>query len=124
MVRVPRSRGGRSGVMLVLLGAGGALVPLIGAYFQFVDTAGLAAGEGGRTGDAAGAAQAGDRRAKSGLLSGFKDLLMQGEAVGVAVGLRVAVAFRVLINAFADNIISPLVNAAGGGGAAGQGLGW
>jgi large conductance mechanosensitive channel len=42
----------------------------------------------------------------------------------IAVGLVVALAFSTLIKAFTDSIITPLVNAAGGGGAAGKGLGW
>lgn len=35
MLRVPRSRGALSGVLLVLLGAWGALVPLIGPHFHY-----------------------------------------------------------------------------------------
>jgi large conductance mechanosensitive channel len=49
---------------------------------------------------------------------------MQGDLIIVAVGLVVALAFSTLIKAFTDNIITPLVNAAGGGGGAGKGLGW
>jgi large conductance mechanosensitive channel len=58
------------------------------------------------------------------MLKGFKNFLMQGNLIVIAVGLVVAVAFSTLIKAFTDNIITPLVNAAGGGGAAGKGLGW
>ncbi len=58
------------------------------------------------------------------MFKGFKNFLMQGELVVIAVGLVVALAFSTLIKAFTDNIITPLVNAAGGGGANGQGLGW
>jgi large conductance mechanosensitive channel len=58
------------------------------------------------------------------VLKGFKNFLMQGELVVIAVGLVVALAFSTLIKAFTDTIITPLVNAAGGGGAAGKGLGW
>ena len=57
------------------------------------------------------------------MLSGFKNFLMQGDLIIIAVGLVVALAFAGLIQAFTDNIITPLVNAAGGG-AAGEGLGW
>jgi large conductance mechanosensitive channel len=57
-------------------------------------------------------------------MKGFKNFLMQGELVVIAVGLVVALAFSTLIKAFTDNVITPLVNAAGGGGAAGKGLGW
>jgi hypothetical protein len=35
MMRVPRSRGALSGVLLVLLGAWGALIPFIGPYFNY-----------------------------------------------------------------------------------------
>ena len=57
------------------------------------------------------------------MLRGFKNFLMQGELIVIAVGLVVALAFSTLIKAFTDNIITPLVNAAGGKGAA-VGLGW
>ena len=50
-----------------------------------------------------------------GLLQGFKNFLMQGDIVIVAVGLVIALAFSNLIGAFTDNIITPLVNAIGGG---------
>jgi large conductance mechanosensitive channel len=53
---------------------------------------------------------------------GFKNFLMQGELVVIAVGLVVALAFSTLIKAFTDNIITPLVNAAGGGGSTGLGV--
>lgn len=58
------------------------------------------------------------------MLKGFKNFLMQGELIVIAVGLVVALAFSTLIKAFTDSIITPLVNAAGGGGAAGKGIGW
>jgi large conductance mechanosensitive channel len=48
---------------------------------------------------------------------------MQGELIVIAVGLVVALAFSTLIKSFTDNVITPLVNAAGGG-SAGKGLGW
>jgi hypothetical protein len=38
MLRVPRSRGALSGVLLVLLGAWGALIPFIGPYFHYAFT--------------------------------------------------------------------------------------
>jgi large conductance mechanosensitive channel len=58
------------------------------------------------------------------VLKGFKNFLMQGELIVIAVGLVVALAFSTLIKAFTDSIITPLVNAAGGGGAGGKGIGW
>jgi hypothetical protein len=38
ILRVPRSRGALSGVLLILLGAWGALVPLVGPYFHYAYT--------------------------------------------------------------------------------------
>lgn len=57
-------------------------------------------------------------------MKGFRNFLMQGDLVVIAVGLVVALAFSTLIKSFTDSIITPLVNAAGGGGATGKGLGW
>jgi large conductance mechanosensitive channel len=57
------------------------------------------------------------------MLRGFRNFLMQGDLIVIAVGLVVALAFSTLIKAFTDSIITPLVNAAGGGGSGG-GLGW
>jgi large conductance mechanosensitive channel len=56
------------------------------------------------------------------LLKGFKNFLMQGDLIVVAVGLVIALAFSTLIKAFTDNVITPLVNAAGGGGVNGLGV--
>jgi large conductance mechanosensitive channel len=58
------------------------------------------------------------------MLRGFKNFLMQGDLIIIAVGLVVALAFSTLIKAFTDSIITPLVNAIAGGGASGRGLGW
>ncbi|WP_238018161.1 MscL family protein [Dactylosporangium sp. AC04546] len=58
------------------------------------------------------------------MLKGFKNFLMQGDLIVVAVGLVVALAFSTLIKAFTDSIITPLVNALAGGGATGKGIGW
>ena len=49
------------------------------------------------------------------VIRGFKNFLMQGDLVLVAVGLSIALAFSTLVKAFADSIITPLVNAIGGG---------
>ncbi len=38
MLRVPRSRGALTGVLLVLLGAWGALIPFVGPYFHYAYT--------------------------------------------------------------------------------------
>ena len=47
-------------------------------------------------------------------MQGFKRFLMQGNLIVIAVGLVVATAFSVLIKAFTDNVITPLVDAVGG----------
>lgn len=57
-----------------------------------------------------------------GLLQGFKNFLMQGDVVIVAIGLVIALAFSTLIAAFTTNVITPLVNAAGAGGGTGLGF--
>ena len=55
-------------------------------------------------------------------MRGFKNFLMQGQLVVVAVGLSIALAFSVLVQTFTGTIITPLVNAAGGGGTDGLGV--
>jgi large conductance mechanosensitive channel len=66
--------------------------------------------------------EARSERPSTGWLQGFKNFLMQGDIVIVAVGLVIALAFSTLIGAFTDNIITPLVNAIGGGGGTGLGF--
>ena len=58
------------------------------------------------------------------MFKGFRNFLMQGELVVIAVGLVVALAFSTLIKSFTDSIVTPLINAAGGKGASNAGLGW
>jgi large conductance mechanosensitive channel len=58
------------------------------------------------------------------MLRGFKNFLMQGDLIIIAVGLVVALAFSTLVKAFTDSIITPLVNAIAGGGSTGKGIGW
>ena len=55
-------------------------------------------------------------------MRGFKNFLMRGDVIVVAVGLVVALAFSSLITAFTTYIISPIVAAAGG--KSGLGLGF
>lgn len=57
-------------------------------------------------------------------MKGFKNFLMQGDLIVIAVGLVIALAFSTLIKSFTDSIITPLVNAAQGGGPNSLGLGW
>jgi large conductance mechanosensitive channel len=56
------------------------------------------------------------------VFSGFKNFLMQGQLVVVAVGLSIALAFSTLVSTFTGAVITPLVNAAGGGGTNGLGF--
>lgn len=56
------------------------------------------------------------------VLKGFKSFLMQGNVIVAAIGLAIALAFSTLVAAFTTNIITPLVNAAGGGGSNGLGF--
>jgi large conductance mechanosensitive channel len=57
------------------------------------------------------------------MLKGFKNFLMRGDVIVVAVGLVVALAFSNLVKAFTDSIINPLIASAQGG-VKGPGLGW
>jgi large conductance mechanosensitive channel len=61
-------------------------------------------------------------RLEAAMLKGFKNFLMQGDLIIIAVGLVIALAFSTLIKAFTDFIINPLISAAQGGNA--LGLGW
>ena len=55
-------------------------------------------------------------------MRGFKNFLMRGDVIVVAVGLVVALAFSGVITAFTSNIINPIVAALGG--STGNGLGF
>ena len=56
------------------------------------------------------------------MLTGFKNFLMRGDIVTVAIGLAVALAFSALIASFTANIISPIVSRAQGSHAVGLGV--
>lgn len=56
------------------------------------------------------------------MIKGFKNFLMRGDIVVIAVGLVIALALSTLIVAFTTNVINPLVARAQGGTSAG--LGW
>lgn len=49
------------------------------------------------------------------MLKGFKDFLMRGNVVDLAVGIAIGVAFTTLVGAFGTSIINPLVASVGGG---------
>ncbi|MEU6364379.1 MscL family protein [Streptomyces sp. NPDC046931] len=56
------------------------------------------------------------------MLKGFKNFLMRGDVIVVAVGLIVALAFSTLIKAFTDFVINPIIARAQGRNSVG--LGW
>lgn len=56
------------------------------------------------------------------MLRGFKNFLMRGDVIVVAIGLIVALAFSTLIKAFTDYVINPIIARAQGG--VSPGLGW
>jgi len=56
------------------------------------------------------------------MFTGFKNFIMRGDIVTVAVGLAIALAFSALIAAFTSNIINPIVSRAEGGNAIGLGV--
>ncbi len=56
------------------------------------------------------------------MFKGFKNFLMRGDVIIIAVGLVIALAFSTLISAFTTNVINPLIAAAQGGHTIG--LGW
>jgi large conductance mechanosensitive channel len=55
-------------------------------------------------------------------MKGFRNFLLRGDIVVIAVGLIVALAFSTLIGAFTTDVINPLITRAEGTDAAG--LGW
>lgn len=57
------------------------------------------------------------------VLKGFKDFLMRGNVIDLAVALIIGLAFTAIVTAFTDGLIKPLINAIGGSDAA-QGLGF
>lgn len=58
------------------------------------------------------------------MLKGFKNFLLRGELIVIAVGLVVALAFSSLITAFTTNIITPLINSLAGSSPTNKGLVW
>lgn len=56
------------------------------------------------------------------MLKGFRNFLMQGDVVVLAIGLMVALALHTLIEAFATSIIDPLIARAQGSHAVGLGV--
>lgn len=48
-------------------------------------------------------------------MKGFKNFVMQGNVIDLAVGVVIGSAFTALIGAFVDNLIQPIINVFGGG---------
>ena len=47
-------------------------------------------------------------------MKGFKEFIMQGNVLDLAVGVVIGGAFTALIGAFVDNLIQPVINVFGG----------
>jgi len=47
-------------------------------------------------------------------MKGFKDFVMQGNVIDLAVGVVIGAAFTALITAFVENLIQPVINLFGG----------
>ena len=50
------------------------------------------------------------------MLKGFKDFLLRGNVVDLAVAVVVGAAFIAVVDSFADSFLTPLIGLAGGGG--------
>ncbi|WP_295627944.1 large-conductance mechanosensitive channel protein MscL [uncultured Corynebacterium sp.] len=57
------------------------------------------------------------------MLAGFKEFIMRGNVIDLAVGVVIGAAFTSIVTAFTDNLMQPLINAIGGTDAA-DGLGF
>jgi large conductance mechanosensitive channel len=57
------------------------------------------------------------------MLKGFKDFMLRGNVVDLAVAVVVGAAFTTIVTAFTTGLIKPLINAVGGSNAA-KGLGF
>jgi large conductance mechanosensitive channel len=58
------------------------------------------------------------------MVQGFKNFLLRGDLIIIAVGLVVALAFNSLVMAFTNDVITPLINALAGSGLNHQGVGF
>lgn len=56
------------------------------------------------------------------MLQGFKDFIMRGNVIDLAVGVVIGAAFTAIVTSFSDNIINPLINSVGGADFSGLGL--
>ena len=58
------------------------------------------------------------------MLQGFKDFIMRGNVIELAVGVVIGAAFTAVVTAFSESIINPLLAALGGVDYSGLGLGF
>ncbi|WP_018297564.1 large conductance mechanosensitive channel protein MscL [Corynebacterium lubricantis] len=56
------------------------------------------------------------------MLQGFKEFIMRGNVIDLAVGVVIGAAFTAVVTAFSDNLINPLIAALGGADFAGLGF--
>jgi large conductance mechanosensitive channel len=56
------------------------------------------------------------------MIKGFKDFLMRGNVVDLAVGIAIGVAFTTLVKTFSDNFVNPIIAAIGGNSSKGFGF--
>src|SRR3954451_3766345 len=54
------------------------------------------------------------------VLTGFKDFLLRGNVVDLAVAVVIGAAFTAIVGAFADSFLKPLIGLVGGGGQLGD----
>lgn len=57
------------------------------------------------------------------MLKGFKDFLMRGNVIDLAVAVVIGTAFTAIVTAFTESLVQPVINALGGPGKA-DGLGF
>ena len=58
------------------------------------------------------------------MLKGFRNFLLRGDVIVVAIGLIVALAFSGLVEAFTTDVLKPLIDAAASNGSTSSGLWW
>ncbi len=58
------------------------------------------------------------------MFKGFRNFLLRGDVIVVAIGLIVALAFSGLVEAFTTDVLKPLIDAAASNGSASSGLWW
>ncbi|MDK8797161.1 large-conductance mechanosensitive channel protein MscL [Corynebacterium sp. MSK044] len=56
------------------------------------------------------------------MLKGFKDFIMRGNVIDLAVGVVIGAAFTAIVTSFSDNIINPLIASIGGADFSGLGI--